>query len=87
MSEPRKKPIQYLDVWYEARDVLNSVNTKSGELVFNNFRIFLSPTDIDALTQLKSHVGKIVSILRTDISDKPILFRVYALDKQSTQSL
>ena len=74
MFEPRKKPIKYLDVWCEARGVLIRVNAEKGELVFKDFRILLLPTDRDTLTQLESHVGKRVSVLRMDISDKPILY-------------
>jgi len=77
MNEPRKKPIKYLDVWGEAQDVLITVNAEMGELVYENFRIFLPSTSRDTLKQLKLHIGKKVAILRTDLINKPILYFVF----------
>ena len=77
MNELRKKPIKHLDIWSEARDILINVNAEIGELVYENFRIFLPLTSRDILTQLKLHIGKKVAILRTDLINRPILYIVF----------
>ena len=76
MYEEEKKPIKHLHFWNEARDVLINVNMENRQLVFENFSILLPSTSKDTLTQLELHVGKLVSILRTDLNNRPILYIV-----------
>ena len=69
-------PVTRLGEWQEAIGVLRSVDRISGVITFRNLRVIVPPRELEALRDLESFTGRRVGILRTDLSDKPLLLRL-----------
>lgn len=65
-----------LQIWDEAVGVLKKVDFDSGKIVFTNFSVLLTPFLLKKFFSLPSLVGKYISILRTDLNDRPVLLKV-----------
>ena len=69
-----------LSFWEECTGVLHALHVKDGQLIaiIGKISLFL-PLEMEG--KLQSHIGKRMSVLHTDLPDKPYLFRVIS-DKE-----
>ena len=62
-----------LSHWEEISGLLNKVDAELNHATIGKYNVFL-PKDV--LTELKTHLGKRISLLKTDLLHKPYIFRI-----------
>ena len=67
--------VTILKPWSEAVGLLLDINDTT--LVFDDFVLLINPNVFESIYHVKSLIGEVVSILRTDIPGKEYLVRVH----------
>ena len=67
--------IVFLKPWDEAVGLLVDVLEEDSMLQFENFTVVLRPDEFDEIKRISAYIGERVSVLKTDISEYPLLIR------------
>lgn len=67
--------VHRLGIWEEGVSVLNNLEVRE-EVLFAGFNKIVLALPLEMEERMRPYIGKRVSVLRTDIPDRPYLFRV-----------